>query len=116
MTARRNVLFTRQGLARAGALILAALLLAAGLELLIQRTLPPIYPDQEMDLSSEPTLIERGTILTDASGRRVLKEEWDPVRFIATFFLRINVIFSILGAAAVGVLAALARRKGGEGA
>ena len=74
MTARRNVLFTRQGLARAGALILAALLLAAGLELLIQRTLPPIYPDQEMDLSSDPTLIERGTILTDASGRRVLKE------------------------------------------
>ena len=92
MTARRNVLFTRQGLARAGALILAALLLAAGLELLIQRTLPPIYPDQEMDLSSDPTLIERGTILTDASGRRVLKEEWDPVRFIATFFLQLGIL------------------------
>ena len=34
--------------------------------------------------------------------------------FIATFFLRINVIFIILGAAAVGILTALAARKGGE--
>ena len=45
-------------LARVGILILAALILAAGLELLTQYTLPPIYPDQEMDLSSDPTLIE----------------------------------------------------------
>ena len=73
-------------------MILAALILAAGLELLIQRTLPPIYPDQPMDLSADPTLIERGTIYTDASGKRVLKEEWDLTRFLVTFLLQLGIL------------------------
>ena len=85
-------MMNKQNLARAGILILAALILAAGLEMLIQRTLPPIYPDQEMDLSADPTLIERGTIYTDASGNRVLKEEWDLIRFIVTFLLQLGIL------------------------
>ena len=54
--------------------------------------------------------------LKAAEGRDPLRLTVMGAAFIATFFLRINVIFIILGAAAVGVLAALARRKGGEGA
>ncbi len=53
-------------------------------------------------------------------GKNVLKtREWVhwavlAVAFIATFFFRVNVIFIVLAAAAVGVALALIRRKGGE--
>lgn len=49
--------------------------------------------------------------LKAAEGRQPLRLIVLAVAFGATFFLRINVIFIILGAAAVGVLAAL---KGGK--
>ena len=85
-------ILNRQTLLRAGALLLAALLMAAGLELVIQRTMPPIYPDQEMDLSSDPTLLERGTVYTNAEGRQVLKEEWHPLRFAVEFLLQLGIL------------------------
>ena len=85
-------LFNRKHLKQAGLLLLAALVLAAGLELLVQHTIPPIYPDQEMDLSPDPTLIERGRVYTDGAGRQVLKEEWNLLRFIFTFFLQLGVL------------------------
>ena len=83
---------------RAALLVLASLLLAAGLELLMQYSLPPIYPDQEMDLSADPTLIERGVAYTDASGRQVLKEEWHLFRFAMTFFLQLGILIVIFPA------------------
>ena len=52
----------KKNLTRAGLLVLAALILAVGLELLMQHTLPPIYPDREMDLSSDPTLIRLASV------------------------------------------------------
>lgn len=52
--------------------------------------------------------------LKAAEGKDALRLIVMAAAFIATFFLRINVIFIILGAAAVGVLTALAARKGGE--
>ena len=85
-------------LMRAALLVLASLLLAAGLELLMQYSLPPIYPDQEMDLSADPTLIERGVAYTDASGRQVLKEEWHLFRFAVTFFLQLGILIVIFPA------------------
>ena len=88
-------IMNKRNLIRISILILTALILSAGLELLIQRTLPPIYPDQEMDLSADPTLIERGTIYMDASGNRVLKEEWDPVRFVVTFLLQFGILVMV---------------------
>lgn len=53
-------------------------------------------------------------------GRKVLKEKQWPriavmgLAFIATFFFRVNVIWIILAAAAVGVAAVLADGKGGK--
>ncbi|MBQ3705673.1 MAG: DUF2142 domain-containing protein [Clostridia bacterium] len=85
----------KKNLTRAGLLVLAALILAVGLELLMQHTLPPIYPDREMDLSSDPTLIERGTVFTDGAGRQVLKEEWDPLRLAVTFFLQLGILIAV---------------------
>ena len=52
--------------------------------------------------------------LKAAEGKDALRLIVMAAAFIATFFLRINVIFIILGAAAVGILTALAARKGGE--
>lgn len=55
-------------------------------------------------------------------GQGVLKtRQWAHVAvmaaaFVATFFLKINVIWIILGAAVVGIILALAGRKGGKGA
>lgn len=88
-------ILNKRTLARIGALVLAALVLAAGLELLMQHTLPPVYPDREIDLSADPTLIARGTFRTDASGNRVLNEEWDLVRFVFTFLLQLGILILV---------------------
>lgn len=90
----------RRNLICAATLVLAALLLAVGLEWLMQRTLPPVFVDMEVDISSDPTLIERGTTYIHASGRPALVEEWNGLRFISTFLLQlaILIVFFPLGA------------------
>ena len=77
---------------RAAALVLAALILAAGLEWVMQRTLPPVFTDAEVDISSDPTLIERGTTYLHASGRPALKEEWHLPRLAAVFALQLALL------------------------
>ena len=52
--------------------------------------------------------------LKAAEGKDALRLIVMAAAFAATFFFKINVIFIILGAAAVGIAAALLRRKGGE--
>ena len=52
--------------------------------------------------------------LKAAEGKNILRLAVMAAAFAATFFFKINVIFIILGAAAVGIAAALLRRKGGE--
>lgn len=49
-----------------------------------------------------------------AEGKNLLRLTVMAAAFAATFFLRINVIFVILGAAAVGVVTALAGRREGR--
>ena len=85
-------IWNRRNLMKAGILVLASLFLAVGLEIIMQHTMPPIYADQEMDLSADPTLLERGAFYTDASGRRVLKEEWNLQRLAVCFFLQLGIL------------------------
>ena len=61
-------ILNRRNLLRIGVLVLAALVLAAGLVWLIQRTLPPVYLDQEVDFASDPGLPERVGFDLDARG------------------------------------------------
>ena len=76
----------------AGTLILAALILAVGLEWIMQQTLPPVFPDTKVDISSDPTLIERGTTYLHPSGRPALKEEWHLPRLAAEFTLQLLIL------------------------
>ncbi|MBR2823852.1 MAG: DUF2142 domain-containing protein [Clostridia bacterium] len=85
-------LLNRRSLIRAAVLVVAALALAAGLEWVMQRTLPPIFTDAEVDISSDPTLIQRGVTYTHPSGRSALVEEWHRTRFIATFLLQLGIL------------------------
>ena len=85
----------RSGWVRAGLLILAALALAAGLEWITQRTLPPIFTDAEVDISQDPTIIERGTTYLHASGRPALKEEWNLKRLLAIFALQLAILTAV---------------------
>ena len=80
---------------RAAALILAALALAAGLEWIMQRTLPPIFTDREVDISHAPTLIERRQAYLQASGREALREEWYLPRLAVTFALQLALLVLI---------------------
>lgn len=77
---------------RIGLLILMAMILAAGLEWVMQRTLPPIFVDAKVDISQDPTLIERGKTYLHPSGRLALVEEWSPLRFAAEFFLQLTIL------------------------
>ena len=85
----------RRTLLRAGALVLAALALAVGLEWLMLRTLPPVFTDAEVDISADPTLIERGETYTHASGRPALKEEWYLPRLGMAFILQLAVLVCV---------------------
>ena len=85
-------IITRQNLLRTGMLILAALILAAGLEWMMQQTLPPVFVDAEVDISTDPTLIERGRTYLHASGREALVEEWHPRRFLAGFAVQMTLL------------------------
>ena len=80
---------------KAGLILLAALLLAAGLEWVMQRTLPPIFTDAEVDISRDPTLMERGSTYLHASGRPALREEWDLKRFAATFLIQLAILTAV---------------------
>ena len=82
----------RRSLICAAVLVLAALALAAGLEWVMQRTLPPVFTDAEVDISSDPALMERGTTYLHSSGRPALVEEWHKTRFAATFLLQLGIL------------------------
>ncbi len=82
-------IWNKRNAVRAGILILAALLLAAGVEWLTLRTLPPVFVDAEVDISYDPTLIERGTTWMHPSGRPALTEEWNLARFLALFLIQL---------------------------
>lgn len=77
---------------RALALVLAALALAAALELVLQKTLPPIFTDMEVEIPSDPTLTERGETYLHSSGRPALREEWNGPRFLVEFVLQMAVL------------------------
>ena len=85
-------ILNRRNLLRIGVLVLAALVLAAGLVWLIQRTLPPVYLDQEVDFASDPGLPERVGFDLDARGRPVMKEERNLIRFLLAFILQAGVL------------------------
>ncbi len=79
-------------LLRTGILILAALVLAAGLEWLVQQTLAPVYLDQEVDFASDPGLPVRSGTVPDGNGRPVMREEWNPLRFLMAFGIQLAVL------------------------
>ena len=84
-----------RNLLRAGLLTLAALILALGLEWIMQRSLPPIFVDSKVDISSDPTLIERGRTYLHSSGRLALVEEWDLKRLAFTFALQLALLTAV---------------------
>ena len=81
--------WNRKTLTRAGSLIVAAVVLAVGLEWLMLRTLPPIFLDSEVDLSSDPTLIDRSVTYLHSSGRLALVEEWSLLRVLSAFCIQL---------------------------
>ena len=85
-------ILNRKNLLRACALILAALALAVGLEWLMQRTLPPIFVDAEVEVANDPTLLSRGATYLHPSGRLALVEEWHGLRLAAAFVLQLAVL------------------------
>ena len=85
-------IWNRRFLIRAAALILGALALAVLLEWVMLRSMPPVFTDREVDIAADPTLIERGTVYTHASGRPALREEWYLPRFAAAFLLQLGVL------------------------
>ena len=92
---------SRKTLVRAGALVLAALVLAVGLEWLMQRTLPPIYVDRQVEFPDAPDLMQRSGTYLHSSGREALVEEWNSLRLAATFALQL-VLLTILFPLGVG--------------
>ena len=106
-------LLSRRNLIRIGALVLTALVLAAGLELLMQKTLPPVYLDQEVDFSVDPGLPERLGSVTDAAGRPVMKEERNLIRFLLAFVLLLAVL-TVLFPLGTGKRMARAVRRTGD--
>lgn len=78
--------------ARLALLILAAILLAGGLEWVTQQTLPPIFTDTKVDFSQDPTLPERSAVYMHPSGRPALAEEWDLKRLAALFILQLTLL------------------------
>lgn len=60
-------------------------------------------------------------VVAGLGGKIVKKRDWAGMAlmlaaFVLTYFLKVNVIFIILGAAAIGALRAFLQPKGGEGA
>ena len=85
-------LFSQKNLIRAGALILAALVLAAGLEWLVRKTLAPVYLDQKVEFASGPApSLTDGSVVYE-NGRPVMKEERNLLRFLMAFVLQLSVL------------------------
>ncbi len=105
---------TKRNLLRAGALILAALILAVGLEWVMQRTLPPVFTDMKVDLSADPTLMERGHTYMHFSGREALAEEWHLPRLLAAFVLQL-VLLTVLFPLGAGKRCLKALKSAGKG-
>lgn len=82
----------RKNLLRAGLLVLAALVLAVGLEWLVRQTLPPVYLDQEVDFTADPGLPERAGFELDAGGRPVMREERNLLRLGLAFAIQLTLL------------------------
>ena len=82
----------RKTLLQAGALVLAALVLAVGLEWLMLRTLPPRFVDREVEVADDPGLLLRSATYLHASGRMALVEEWDIRRLAVAFILQLAIL------------------------
>ena len=85
-------IWNRKTLILAGVLILAAAVLAVGLEWLMLRTLPPIFADAEVEVADDPGLLQRSATYLHSSGRLALVEEWDVRRLAAAFVLQLAVL------------------------
>ena len=111
MKRKMRQMLTRKSLTGAALLVLAALVLAAGLEWLMLRTLPPIFTDMEVDFSADPTLPARSATYVHASGRTALVEEWNLRRFLAAFFLQLAVLTGLFPLGRGKKIAAWGREK-----
>ena len=67
-------------------LILAAAILAIGLEMLESALLPHIYVNSEAEANGVPTWLD------PATGRLALRESWSALRLAATFLLQLGVL------------------------
>ena len=85
-------ILNRRNLIRAAALIVAALVLTAGLEWLMLRTLPPIFTDMEVECPMNPGLLEQGETYLHSSGRTALKEEWYGPRLLLIFLMQLTIL------------------------
>jgi len=85
-------ILNRKNLIRAGLLVLAAMILAVGLEWVMLRTLPPVFTDAEVQIPQDPTLLERGETYVHASGRIALREEWYAPRLLVIFLMQLIIL------------------------
>ena len=71
---------------------MAALVLAAGLEWLVQKTLAPVYLDQKVEFASGPEPSLRSESALGENGRPVMKEGWNLLRYLLAFVIQISVL------------------------
>ena len=77
-------------------LIAAAIVLTIGVEMIQNRTIPPVFADQELKLSgiTEEQLQAAGTYL-HSSGRIAYRETWNPLRLIITFVIQMVILWAV---------------------
>ena len=76
-------------------LIAAAIVLTIGVEMIQNWTIPPVFTDQELQLSgiTEEQLQAAGTYL-HSSGRIAYRETWNPLRLIITFVIQMVILWA----------------------
>ena len=82
----------RQKAIRWAVLVLAALLLAFGLEALQLKLLPPIFTDADVVIVGTPEIMQTADTYRHASGRTALVEQWNGLRLAATFLLQLLIL------------------------
>lgn len=94
--AARGIEWTKMHWRTALILIAAAAALTVGLEMTLQRTMPPVFADQEMKLVgiTEDQLQAAGTYL-HASGRIAYRETWDLLRLIVIFAMQTAILWTV---------------------
>ena len=70
-------------------LVVAALLMAVGLEALQLHLLPPIFTDMDVTIIKDPDLMETSRTYLHESGRTALVEQWDALRLFFTFLMQL---------------------------